>query len=870
MNRKERRSAAAQGRRGIGEHPADMPTGHSDGTAEQFAAALRHHQLGRLTEAEKLYRQILAVDPRHPQSMHLLGVIAHQSGRNDVAVDLIQKAISLNPRIPDFHSNLGGILKDQGRLDEAVACYRRALALKPDFAEVHNNLGTALMGQGKLAEAATCYERTLALKPDHAQAHNNLGRVRREQGKLAEAVACHERALALKPDYVEAHGNLGNALQEQGRLAEAVACYERALALNPKLAEAHDNLGNALREQGKLAEAVACHERALALKPSLAAAHNNLGNTLKEQGKLVEATACYERALALRPDFAEAHNNLGNALKEQGRLGEAAACFERALALKPNLAAGHNNLGGVFKVQGRLGEAVACYKRALALRPDFAEAQSNLGGALQQQGELAEAVACYERALALKPDFAEARFALCMAQLPIVYNDEAEIDTRRAAYQEKLQALSDYADRQGTPRGLARSVGTSQPFYLAYQGYNDRECQIRYGSLICRIMADYYPPAALPVPPQRGEPVRVGIVSGYFRQHSNWKIPVKGWLTQLDRRRFRIFGYHTGVKTDGETTTAAAMCDRFVQGPLPGDRWREEILRDAPHVLIYPEVGMDPVSARLAAQRLAPLQCISWGHPDTSGYPTLDCFLSSALMEPPTGQNHYSERLVRLPNLSIYYEPLDVKGEAIGRSELGLRPETPVYWCGQSLYKYLPQFDQVFPRIAREVGDCQFAFIEYSGNEHVNGVFRGRLARAFAAFGLNSTDHCVVLPELDQSRFVAAIGTSDIVLDSIGWSGCNSSLETLAHDLPIVTMAGPLMRGRHSMAILQMMGVTETIADTIDGYVAIAVRLARDKAWRKTISGQISENKHKIYRDRAPISALEDFLDRQARLLHRA
>ncbi|HXQ40400.1 MAG TPA: tetratricopeptide repeat protein [Candidatus Udaeobacter sp.] len=870
MNRKERRSAAAQGRRGIGEPPTDMPTRSSHGTAEQFAAALRHHQLGRLSEAERLYRQILAVDPGHAQSMHLLGVIAHQSGRNDVAVDLIEKAISLNGRVPDFHSNLGGILKDQGRLTEAVACYRRALALKPDFAEVHNNLGTALKDQGKLAEAATCYERTLALKPDYAQAHNNLGRVRREQGKLAEAVACHERALALKPDFTEAYGNLGNALQEQGKLAEAVACYERALALNPKLAEAHDNLGNALREQGKLAEAMACHVRALELKPSLAAAQNNLGNAFKEQGKLTEATACYERALAIKPDFAEAHNNLGNALKEQGRLDQAAACYERALALKPSLAAGHNNLGGVFKEQGRLVEAVACYERALALKPGFAEAHSNLGGALQQQGKLAEAMACYERALALKPDFAEARFALCMAPLPIVYGDEAEIESRRATYQENLQALSDHADRQGTLRGLARGVGTSQPFYLAYQGYNDRECQIRYGSLICRIMADCYAPAVLPGPPEPQEPVRVGIVSGFFRQHSNWKVPIKGWLARLDRRKFRIFGYHTGIKTDGETRVAAAMCDRFVQGPLSGDRWRQEILRDAPHVLIYPEIGMDPVSARLAAQRLAPLQCNSWGHPETSGYPTLDCFLSSALMEPPDGQEHYSERLVRLPNLSIYYEPLDVQGNAIGRSELGLRPAAPVYWCGQSLYKYLPQFDQIFPRIAREVGDCQFAFIEYSGNEHVNNVFQGRLARAFAAFGLNAAEHCVVLPELDQNRFVAAIGKSDIVLDSIGWSGCNSTLETLAHDLPIVTMAGPLMRGRHSMAILQMMGVTETIAETIDGYVATAVRLAQDTAWRKTIGSKISENKHKIYRDRACISALEEFLDREARLLGRA
>ena len=143
---------------------------------------------------------------------------------------------------------------------------------------------------------------------------------------------------------------------------------------------------------------------------------------------------------------------------------------------------------------------------------------------------------------------------------------------------------------------------------------------------------------------------------------------IKGWLSQLDRRRFRIFGYHTGVLQDAKTKALAALCDRFVQGPLPIDRWRAEISADAPHVLIYPEVGMHHISAQLAAQRLAPVQCNSWGHPDTSGFPTLDYYLSSELMEPSDAKEHYTERLIRLPNLSIYYEPLDTPVVSLGRT----------------------------------------------------------------------------------------------------------------------------------------------------------------------------------------------------------
>jgi predicted O-linked N-acetylglucosamine transferase (SPINDLY family) len=352
----------------------------------------------------------------------------------------------------------------------------------------------------------------------------------------------------------------------------------------------------------------------------------------------------------------------------------------------------------------------------------------------------------------------------------------------------------------------------------------------------------------------------VAIVSGFFRQHSNWKIPIKGWLSRLDRRRFRLFGYYTADEGDAETAAAAALCERFVRGPLTLDAWRQAILADAPHVILYPEVGMDRVSAQLAAQRLAPVQCNAWGHPDTSGLPTLDYYLSSDLMEPPDGAQHYTERLVRLPNLSIYYEPPDGAPAAADRATLGLRPGATVFWCAQSLPKYLPQYDQVFPRIAREAGDCQFTFIQFPGGGQITALFRERLDRAFAGFGLNAADHCVFLPRLEPQKFVAAIGACDAVLDSIGWSGCNSTLEAIAAGLPIVTLATDLMRGRHTAAILRHMGVADMIANDTDDYVARAIELGRNRDHRRHASARLSEARPKLYRDDAPVRALEDFI----------
>jgi predicted O-linked N-acetylglucosamine transferase (SPINDLY family) len=253
------------------------------------------------------------------------------------------------------------------------------------------------------------------------------------------------------------------------------------------------------------------------------------------------------------------------------------------------------------------------------------------------------------------------------------------------------------------------------------------------------------------------------------------------------------------------------------------------------------------------------------GHPDTTGMPTMDYFLSSDLMEPADADEHYSEKLVRLPNISVHYEPLKRPAISMTRVDLGLRLQSVVFWSGQSLFKYLPQYDDVFPRIAKRVSDCQFVFIEYLRSHHVTNLFRKRLERAFAAHGLKADNHCIILPRLSPEKFIAAVEPCDIVLDSIGWSGFNSTLEGLTHSLPIVTMAGPLMRGRHTAAVLKMMGVTETTTGTIDDYVAAAVKLANDASWRAAVKNKIAENKHRVYRDRTSIAALEDFLDRAAR-----
>jgi predicted O-linked N-acetylglucosamine transferase (SPINDLY family) len=717
---------------------------------------------------------------------------------------------------------------------------------------------------GRLTEAERLYRLVCDTDPKNARAFHLLG-VAAHQLKRPDAASLVGQAVLLDPNFAEAHNDRGVILAANGLFADALSCFERAVALNPGYIEARNNLGRGLRSLGRFDEALTQFQLVLKSTPDSPVAHFNLASMCELAGRKLDAEQHYRSAISLRPDFVDAHIHLAALLQDIGRLPEALAHAERAVALRPDSAGARNNLGNILRTMGRRDDAIAQYETAIAIDPASFMAHYNCGVALRGETRIVEARAHFARAFALKPDFIEAELAWCMAELPALYEHESEIAEQREAYSNRLARLSADVERAGAPAVLAEAIGSHQPFYLPYQGRNDRDLQTSYGSLVCKIMAAGSTTPVLPKPPAANEPIRLGIVSGFFRQHSNWKIPIKGWLKMLDRNRFHVSAYYTSADRDEETDAAQALCERFVRGPLPLDAWRRTILDDAPHILIFPEIGMDKVSAQLAAQRLAAVQCASWGHPVTSGFPAIDYFISSDLMEPADAADHYSERLIRLPNLSIYYEPSEAPPVGIDRAQLGLRASAVVYWCCQSLPKYLPQFDEVFARIAAEVPDCQFTFIEFGGGKGITAMFRARLDRAFEAVGLDAADHCVFLPRLAPDRFVAAIGQCDVVLDSIGWSGCNSILESLVHNLPIVTFAGEMMRGRHTAAILEMMEIRETTAWTIDEYVSIAGVLGRDAAKRTGLSAEIANNKHRVYRDRECIAGLEAFLERAVR-----
>jgi tetratricopeptide (TPR) repeat protein len=285
---------------------------------QQLESGMAHHQAGRLTDAEKIYRAVLAHNSNNPDALHLLGALAGQAGRLDEAIDLMSRATAIEPAQAVYHFNLSEVYRRAEKFDAAISSARRAIQLNPKFAKAYFNMALALTAVRKLDDAISACRRAIELEPGFIQAYYHLGNTLDSLGQFEDAIAVFRRMRNLQPDSVEALCALGIALRRSGRAPEAIAVFRDALTIQPDSSNVHSCLGIALAETDRPDEAIAAFRRAVHLQPDNAVAVKNLGVALAEKGQFDDAIPVLEQAIRLNPDLPVAHGNLALLLLMKG------------------------------------------------------------------------------------------------------------------------------------------------------------------------------------------------------------------------------------------------------------------------------------------------------------------------------------------------------------------------------------------------------------------------------------------------------------------------------------------------------------------------------------------------------------------------
>lgn len=807
----------------------------------ELQAALDALRLGDMDRATSLARKVARKTPQAWGAAYVLGLAALARADAAQARGHLEQALRLNPAATEVRLSLGDALRQAGALAEAAVQYQAAAGLAPDNPLPHFNLGLLGEAAGDIVAALAHYARAVELAPAFPEAWNNLGNMQRAAGGIAAAEASYRRATELRPAFAEAWDNLGVLCEHDlGDDRQARAYYERALAANPDFAQAHFHLGALASRTGNEEQAVACYEKVLLLRPDHAEAFNNLGMIFCGNDYLSEAQTCFERALQFKPDLAEAHNNLGILFSRLERFEEAEVQYRAATEKNPGLSQAHYGLGLALAGRGDAAGAIAAYLRACELRHDYGEAALQLGKAYQAAGDLDQAKSWLRKAQEIT-GWDIPRLHEAMLLPPIMESVECVLTSRSAMEAAFDRLLGD--DLVITEEEALQYADTN--FFLAYHGMNDRRLQEKLAAAYLRACPSLGFMAPHVAGPRRAGRIRIGFVSRFLYNHSVGRFfgPIIEHLA--GRPEFEVLLFPIGRNEDTVLARMATACSAVVRLEANSfDKARRAIAEMQLDILVYPEIGMDPFTYLLAFSRLGRVQCVLQGHSVTTGIPAVDYFVSSALIEPADGQEQYSERLALLRTLPMHIESPVLPERLASRDELGLPEDKRLYVCPMKLQKVHPEMDWAIGEILRQDSAAEVVFVADDRNASWQALLKQRFVRAMG----DLAERVRFIPWIgSRDRFIGLLHAADAVLDSFHHGGATTSHLCLASGVPMATWVSQTSRSRFILAYYRLMEIDDCIAETPRQYVDIALRLAKDKAWRSAIADRIRQAVPRIY-----------------------
>jgi uncharacterized protein (TIGR03032 family) len=507
----------------------------------------------------------------------------------------------------------------------------------------------------------------------------------------------------------------------------------------------------------------------------------------------------------------------------------------------PQTAEEWNDHGGRLMEQAQYDAAEAAYRRALEIKPQCGAAWANLAFLTADRGQTEEGRRLYEIAYKHQPS---PQLGIVRATvLPPIYRDARHIQQVREVFASEVAALVAGGVRIDPTRTTTPTV-----FFLAYQGLNDRDLMAQLGSLA--VSPRSWKPPAHRSPGQR---TRIGFLSRYLCDHTIGKLNV-GIIEKLDRKRFEVVVLSAAAMDDSVTRRIRQAADRYLG--LPGELGAalDMISGQSLDILHYPDIGMAPFTYTLAHSRLAPLQTVTWGHPVTSGLPTIDHFISCRDAEAEGADAHYTECLGRLSRLGVCMERPHRSGPGRKREYFQLSDDSHVYACPQMMFKFHPDFDEVLAGVLRGDPRGVVVIIEAKYRE-----WQELLVNRWSRNMPDVVSRIRFVPRMPRCDFLELLACSDVMLDPFPFGGGHSSYEALALGLPVVTLPGSFLRGRLTYAMYCQMGYRNFIASGAADYIQLALRLGADSAERASASAAILQSCDSLFGDVEAVRELEQY-----------
>ena len=629
----------------------------------------------------------------------------------------------------------------------------------------------------------------------------------------------------------------------------ALRCFNHVLAGSPGHSGALANKAIALRGLGRAAEALDCLERVIAENPMEAILHYNKGTVLDDLGRLDAALESYRQALRLSPGHGKSHLNLASCLRRLGRLQEALASLELAARNGIPPATIHTNRGNILAARQDWSGAIGEYKLACEIDANLATAWEQLAVGYEQLGDAPASRHACTQAMALgQNNGLRLLSALSMSKLP---DSSSQIMAERVRVVSELPSIKFHLDN---PFGLPTTITA---FASAYHGVDELPLRRAVAETYARVAPSLLWMAPKLGAKQPGRRLRLGVISEFLRPGHTIGRLYGQILSAMSRELFEIVVFLPPALKPDAIGRYAADAEKVVLLPDDLSKAREIIASERLDVLFYPDIGMGRFTYFLAFARLAPIQVCSYGHPVTSGSPNIDYFLSSSLIEPEAGEDHYCEKLVQLPCLPQAPRLPDIEGiGAITLSDLGVPEGHHLYLCAQTLFKLHPDFDDALVEILRRDAKGIGVFIRSPGTD-----WQKRFLHRIGAKAPEIVERIVFVGPFDHRRFLALLSRAHVNLDTFHFSGGYSSFEAFCVGTPVVTLPGEFMRSRVTAGYYRQMGVDGLEAASRQDYVEQALRLAGDADWRHHLGEQLKRNVQRVTDDRF-IPALEEFLCR--------